>query len=258
MFQQIYRYFKFISNTNFISEWISKGLSSEIIKPPTTPNNSLAPAINNYGTKTRVKFTGSCLQQSKLTYTHKKIVNIYVVYELGASSSNINDPTLKNCLFSAVTLTKNTDIDKYGYSGYGIGFDRRSSFSFTGGGFGQNILIFGVDMSLSTKIDNRKKGILILGKSPTQGLEHTLSAEKMYSINFTVTRKLFCLSLHYNGANSYLFVNSTEIYKFKAKDYEIVASPLCLGNISKDWSTDNLKKTGFNGYIYDFSVNVFW
>ena len=75
----------------------------------------------------------------------------------------------------------------------------------------------------------------------------------MYSINFTVTKKKFCLSLHYNGATSYLFVNGTEIYKFKAKDSEIVASPLCLGNISKDWSTD-MKKTVINGYIYDFSV----
>ena len=154
MFQPVYRYFKFISNTNFISEWISKGLSSESIKPPTTSNNSLAPAINNYGTKTRVKFTGSCLQQSKISYTHRKIVNIYVVYELGASSSNINDPTLKNCLFGALTLTRNADIDKYGYSGYGTGFDRRSSFSFPDGGFGQNIIIFEVDMSSSSHIDN--------------------------------------------------------------------------------------------------------
>ena len=178
MFQPIYRYFKFIANTSFIPEWISKGLSSESIKPPTTSNNSLAPTINNYGTKTRVKFTGSCLQQSKLTYTHKKIVNTYVVYELGASSSNINDPTLENCLFSAVTLTKNTDIDKYGYSGHGIGFDRRSSFSFPGGGFGQNIIIFGVDISSSPHIDNKKKDILILAIGPTQGLEHTLTAEK--------------------------------------------------------------------------------
>ena len=76
----------------------------------------------------------------------------------------------------------------------------------------------------------------------------------MYSINFTVTKKRFCLSLHYNGANSYLFVNGTEIYKFKAKDSEIVASLLCLGNISKDWSLDNRKRTGFTGYVYDFSV----
>ena len=77
----------------------------------------------------------------------------------------------------------------------------------------------------------------------------------MYSIDFTVIKKKFCLSLHYNGASSYLFVNGTEIYKFKAKDSEIIASPLCLGNISKDWSIDNMKRTGFTGYIYDFSVD---
>ena len=122
-------------------------------------------------------------------------------------------------------------------------------------GFGQNVIIFGVDMSSSAHINNKKKYILILGKVPTQGLEHALTAEKLYSINFTVTKKKFCLSLHYNGAISYLFVNGTGIYKFKAKDSEIVASPLCLGNISKDWSTDNMKKTGFNGYVYDFSVD---
>ena len=87
-----------------------------------------------------------------------------------------------------------------------------------------------------------KKDTLILGVGPTQGLEHTLTAENMFSINFTVTKKKFCISLHYNGANSYLFVTGTEIYKFKAKDSKIVTSPLCLGNISKDWSTDNMKK----------------
>ena len=62
------------------------------------------------------------------------------------------------------------------------------------------------------------------------------------------------MSLHYNRANSYFLVNGTDIYKFKAKDSEIVATPLCLGNISKDWSVGNMKKTGFNSYIYDFSV----
>ena len=77
----------------------------------------------------------------------------------------------------------------------------------------------------------------------------------MYSINFTVTGNKFCLSLHYNGANSYLFVNGTEIIKFKAKDSEIVATPVCLGNISKDWSVHNMKKTGLNGYVYDFSAD---
>ena len=99
-------------------------------------------------------------------------------------------------------------------------------------------------MSSSAHIDNKKKDILILGKEPTQGLEHNLTAEKIYPINLTVTKRKFCLSLHYNGANSYLFVNRTEIYKFKEKDSEIMATPLCLGNISKDWSVDNMKKLG--------------
>ena len=111
-------------------------------------------------------------KQPKFTHTHKTIVNIYIAYELGASTSNDNDPTLKNCLFGAVTLTKNADIDKYEYSGYGIRFDTRSCFSFPGGGFGQNGLIFGVDMSFSAHTDNKKKDILVIGKGPTQGLEH--------------------------------------------------------------------------------------
>ena len=116
-------------------------------------------------------------------------VNIYIVYEYGVSSSHINDPTRKKCVFGAVTLTKIADIDKYGYSGYEIGFDRRSGFSFPGTGFGQNTVIFGVDMSFSSHIDNNKKDILVLGKGSTQELEHTLTAEKMYSINFTVTKR---------------------------------------------------------------------
>ena len=113
----------------------------------------------------RVKFTGSCLKQPKFTYTHKTIVNIYIVYELGASTSNDSDPTLKNCLFCAVTLTKNADIDKYKYSGYAIGFERRGSFSFPGGGFGQNIISFGGDTSSSAHIDNKKKDINLRNRS---------------------------------------------------------------------------------------------
>ena len=77
----------------------------------------------------------------------------------------------------------------------------------------------------------------------------------MYSINFTVMNKKICLSLHCNGANSYFFVNGTEICKSKAKDSEILVSPICLGNISKDWSVDNMKRTGFTGYVYNFSVD---
>ena len=125
--------------------WQSKGISNESIKPPTS-NNSLNPRLSYNDTKIKVQFTGGCLKQSKFTFTHKKIVNIYIVYELGASSSNVNDPTIKNCLFGAITLTKNADIEKYKYSGYGIGFGRRSSLLFPSGGFGQNVLIFGADI----------------------------------------------------------------------------------------------------------------
>ena len=110
-------------------------------------------------------------------------------------------------------------------------------------------------MSSSAHIDNKKKDISVLGKGPTQGLEHTLTAEKMYSISFTVTKKKFCLSLHYNGANSYLFVNGKKIVKFKAKDSAVVATPMCLENISKDWSVNNMKKTGLNGYVYEIIVD---
>ena len=119
-----------ISNvTNYVLSWKSKGLSDETIKPPSTSDNSLTPALSYYrASKIRVKFTGSCLKQDKVKFNHGKVVNIYIVYELGASSSSNSDPTIKNCLFGAVTLTKNADIDKCRYSGYGIGFDIRSSF----------------------------------------------------------------------------------------------------------------------------------
>ena len=157
---------------------LSMKLSDETIKPPATSDNSLTPLIDYCGNKIRVKFTGSCLQQPKVSYTHGTIVKIYIVYELGASSSHTDDPTLKKSLFGAVTLTNNVDIDKYGYSGYGIGFDRKSSFLLPGGGIGQNVIIFGVDMSSSVHVDNKKKDILITGKGPRQRLEYELTAKK--------------------------------------------------------------------------------
>ena len=159
-------------------------MSDEKINSIKTPNHSITPNLDYYGTKTRVEFNGSCLKQDIVTFNHKKVVNIYIVYEI-SKSINISDYlTLENCLFGAVSLTKNAEIDRCGYSGYGIGFDRHGSFSFPGTGLGRNVIIFGVDMSSSTKIYNKKIDILILGKGPKQGLEHTLSAEKMYLINF--------------------------------------------------------------------------
>ena len=167
-------------------------MSDERINSIKTSDYGITPYLSYYDTnKIRVKFDGGCLKQDPGSFVHGGIVNVYIVYEI-SKNINISDyPTLENCLFGAVKLTKNADIDKYGYSGYGIGFDRHGSFSCPGTGLGRNVTIFGVDMSSSTKVDNKKKDILILGKSPTQGLEHTLSAEKMYSINFTGKKKHF-------------------------------------------------------------------
>ena len=155
VFQPMYRYFRLITNTSNILSWKSKGFSNEKFNPP---NGNFSPSIDYVGNKITVKFNGSCLKQSyKISYTHKKIVNIYVVYEINKKDNTIiSDPTLENCLFDAVALTKNPDIDKYGYSGYGMGFNRKGSFSFPGGGYGQNVIIFGADMSFTTHIDNKK------------------------------------------------------------------------------------------------------
>ena len=100
VFQPIHRHFTLITNTNHISSWKSKGLSNESIKPPTTSDNSLNPRLSYYGTKIRVQFTGSCLKQPKFTFTHKKIVNIYIVYELGASTSHSSDPSHSTSYFN--------------------------------------------------------------------------------------------------------------------------------------------------------------
>ena len=132
----------------------------------------LNPELRYLGNKIRVEFKGSCLKQDKITYTHGKIVNSYIVYEISKNFKISSYSTLEHYLFGAVSLTKSADIGKYKYSGYGIG----------------------------------------------------------------------CLGLLYNGANSYLFVNGKEIHKFRTKDTEIVATPLCLGNISKDWAVDSMKK----------------
>ena len=131
VFLSMGKYFKLNSVVGIIDRvlsWQSKGISNERIKLPTTSNNSLNPRLSYNDTKIKVKFTRSCLKQPKFTFTHNKVVNIYIVYELGASSLHDSDPTIKDCLFGVVTFTKNADIGKYKYSGYDIGFDRRSSF----------------------------------------------------------------------------------------------------------------------------------
>ena len=127
VFQPINRYFQ-IGNSDYVLSWKSKRLSAESITPPSATNNFLNPTLNYLDAKMKVKVSGSCLKQNKSTCTHKRIVNEINKKDRTTSS----DPTLENCLFGAVTLTKNVNVDKYGYSNYRIGFDRRSSFSFPG------------------------------------------------------------------------------------------------------------------------------
>ena len=124
-----------------------------------TPNHNTTPNLNYYGTKTRVEINGSCLKQDSATFDHGKVVNIYIVYEISKNITISDYPTIENSLFGAAILTKNTDIDKYKYSRYGIGSDRRGGFSSPGKGLGRNVIMFGVEMSSSTKIDNRRKDI---------------------------------------------------------------------------------------------------
>ena len=150
IFQSMHRYLKFVTNSQNISSWRPKGWSDKKIKVV----NGLYLSVNHVNEKLRLKFEDSCLAKTKVTYTHKNIVNNYIVYEIDATIKK-----LINCLFSAVNFAKNSDINKFGYTGYGIRFDRGTTFSFPSGEFGHNVLIFGVTgpthISGSTHIDNK-------------------------------------------------------------------------------------------------------
>ena len=155
----MYKYFKRIAgagNGNYIYYLQSKGLSDERTNSVKTANHSITPNLDCYGTQTRTELHGNCLKENKVPFKDGKVGNIYIVYERNKILSIRDYPTLKNCLFGAVALPKNTDINKYRYSGYEITFHRHGSFSFPCSGLGRYLIIFGVNMSSSTKIDNRK------------------------------------------------------------------------------------------------------
>ena len=154
----MYRYFKRIAGIgsgNYIHFRKSKRLSDERLDSIIASNYKITPELSFYGTKTKVEFNGSCLKQDKVTYNHGTMVNIYIVYEISKNYSISSYPTLENCLFGAVSLSKNADIDQHKYSGYGIGFDRYGESSF-GNGHGKSCIIFGADMSSSSHANNKK------------------------------------------------------------------------------------------------------
>ena len=187
-------------------------------------------------------------------YVPKKVINLYISNKIGPQLENLNTYfTLGNCLLASGKLIKNPDLDKYKYSNYGIGFDSRSEFLLPDGTMGKNAVISGADMSSSLHVHNTGKYTLILGEGPTQGLDDTtLTAEARYLNSFTQSGKRFVLSLHCNGGNSFLFVNATKVCQFKAKNSRIKDYALCLGNVSKDFTINNMKKSGLKGVVTFF------
>ena len=148
-------------------------------------------------------------------------------------------------------ITKNTDSSKNNYIGYGLCFDEGSEFGHTvrEGNFNcvtnaKNVIIFGVDTSSSIHATNRANNIYVMGEDFIQGINGTtIYIEKLFHNNFTEFGVKFVLSLHYNGVNSYLFVNGRQELKFKAKDDQIINQKLCLGNLSDQWTTSESEKT---------------
>ena len=195
---------------------------------------------------------------------NNNVVNIYIVYKLDLiASSRDTTFTIQNALFGATQITKNTDTLKHDYKGYGICFDEGSEFghTITEGGRAhttdaRNVLIFGADMSFSIHKTNRATHIYVMGTGLTQGIhDTTLYAEKNFYRTFTDLSQKFMVSLHYNGDDSYLFVNGGQELKFKCKTDQLVKEKLRIGNLSDQWTTSESEKTGVYGKIYDFVVD---
>ena len=155
-------------------------------------------------------------------------------------------------MFGAVKITKNANTSHYKYEGYGICFDSESSFGFGNKINAKNVIIFVVNAGNSSHSTNKTQNIYVLGKDFVQGINNTtIYAEKT---NFTEQSKKFVLSLHYNGDNSYLFVNGNQELKFKSS-VNLDRNLLCVGNISPDWSLTNGTKTGLYGNVYEFAID---
>ena len=223
------------------------------------------PDIKNDG-RMYVYLSGNHFQQNKVIIpNNNNVINIYCVYELQLIGSSRDTMfTVQNALFGAMQITKDaTDNSKNNYKGYGICFDERSQFghTITEGGFrhttnGRKVLIFGADMSFSIHATNKANHIYLLGDGLTQGInDTTIYVKKNYYRNFTDPGKKFVLSLHYNGDDSYLFVNGRQELKFKAKNDQLVKEKLCIGNFSDQWTESESEKTGLYGNIYDFVVD---
>ena len=237
--------------------WLNNYSRDSDMDAVSVATTSLPPLIDNG--QMSVRLEGAYFKQMRLLCPNNdNIVNIYIVYLIDPISNSRNtDYTVQNALFGGVKITKNaTDTSKHKNEGYGICFDESGMLSMGNIKNGRNVLIFGVHENSVIHSNNKANNIFIMGYGFVQGInDTTLYAEKIYSQNFTAVNKKFVLSLHYNGDDSYLFVNGKRELKFKAKDDQIVKEILCLGNISDDWTTANAQKAGLWGEIYDFAVD---
>ena len=207
---------------------------------------------------------GNFKQNSQVIPENRNIINIYMVYQLDPIASSRNaDYTIQNALFGSCCIIKNADTSKNKYEGYGICFDEGGTFSHDRrvGAFKHtttaiNVTIFGVDMSSSIHNTNKTRNISLMGKDFIQGIDDTtIYAEKNFKTNFTDPGNKFVLSLHYNGTNSYLFVNGYQELKFTEKNAKIPKSILNIGNLSAGWDTADIPKSSMYGNIYDVIVD---
>ena len=233
--------------TCYILSWKSKGVFNSKLK---LLYAAFLHSIKLSGYGILIKIDKDPLSVEQNNYL-RKIVNVYIVYDLDVWPRNPTDNfKFKNCLFGATNIVKNSDKEKYVYSGYGMKLDRAGSWS-CDNDFDRNFIIFGVDNSSSSYSDNRNNNFLILGEGPPYGINGSFgSLEKEFSINFTEANTIL---FEFNADNNYLFVNGKEIFKFKA-DNKNVSFPtqFCLGSISNN--TDSREVT-LNGNVYDFSVD---
>ena len=247
--------FSFKYTNNKINLWKSNGINNSDMDAVSIGTTDLPSLVHNG--RMNVKLAGAYPKQTKLIRpNNNNDINIYIVYKI-KPIFRLSDYTVQNVLFGRVKITKNAiDTSKHKYKGYAICFDEGGAFSKKGINNGRNVLIFGVHESSLVHANNKANNIHVMGDLFVQGInDTTLYAEKIYSQNFTAVNKKFVLSLHYNGDDSYLFVNCKQELKFKAKDDQTVKEILCLGNISDDWTTANAEKTGFWGEIYYFAVD---
>ena len=250
-----------------ISKWKSKNIYDPSIKNVLFPVQNiklLSLNIKNDSKGLHVFFNGGDYLHQDIIAIPNNVINIYCVFELDPIDfSRNNEFTIQNALFGAIEITKNANTSKYKYKGYGICFNESEEFTHVRkeGNFNhtmsaRNVIIFEADMSYSKHINNKANNIYVMGKDYIQKINNTtIYAEKMFYRNFTDPCHKFILSLHYNGDDSYLFVNGREQLKFKAKADQIINNQLCLGNLSFDWTKDESKKTSLYGNIYDFVVD---